>query len=188
MNIEKCDVVIAGVGGQGILLSSDVLGAACIAEGIPVKGAEVHGMAQRGGSVEAHIRIGCIYGPKIPENGADILIAMEPLEGARYSPYLKTNGIAIVNTEQIPLLGQNYKTADMLNVIKEKTENLIMHDFTAEALKAGSVKVLNILMLGAVSKYIPLGKDSLIEAIRNTVKEKFWDMNLAAFNAGTDTF
>jgi len=184
MNPEKCDVILAGVGGQGILLSSDILGRACICENRPVKGAEVHGMAQRGGSVEAHIRIGCLYGPKIPAGKADILIAMEPLEGARFSFYLKENGFAVINTARIPLLGRIYKTEEMLGIIKKKTPNIICGDFTVEAVRAGSAKVLNILMLGAAFKQLPLRKESLAAAIRENVKEAFVEMNLAAFDKG----
>ncbi|MCM8761702.1 MAG: indolepyruvate oxidoreductase subunit beta [Candidatus Omnitrophica bacterium] len=181
---KKCDIIVAGVGGQGIVLSSMILGTACIIEGLSVKGAEVHGMAQRGGSVEAHIRIGCIYGPMIPSGKADILIAMEPLEGARYSFYLKENKPAIINTFQIPAMGNTYKTEDMLDIIKEKTGNIIAGDFTSESIKIGSIRILNILMLGITARYVPVKKESMIEAIKQNVRKNLVDINLNAFNRG----
>jgi len=181
---KRCDILIAGVGGQGIILSSIILGNACILEGLPVKGAEVHGMAQRGGSVEAHIRIGCLYGPMIPVNSADILIAMEPLEGARYSYYLKKGGIAIVNTFQIPVMGETYRTEDMITIIKEKTENIIAKDFTSASIKTGSIKILNVLMLGVAIRYTPLKKEGIEEAIRQSIRKNFLEINLNALNQG----
>ncbi len=180
-------MLIAGVGGQGIVLCSNILGAACIIEGLPVKGAEVHGMAQRGGSVEAHVRIGCIYGPRIPENSADVLIAMEPLEGARFSRYLKNGGAAIVNTFKIPLLGRDYDTGEMLEVIRKKTPDVTARDFTSEAVKAGSLKALNVLMLGAAAARIPLEMASITDAVKMSVKKQFTEMNLAAFSLGIST-
>lgn len=182
--MKKCDVLIAGVGGQGILLCSNILGTACIIEGMPVKGAEVHGMAQRGGSVEAHVRIGCIYGPMIPRGSADILIAAEPLEGARFSGWLKKEGIAVVNTAQIPPVGQTYKTGDMTEILKKRTGNIITHGFTEEAIKLGSIQALNVLMLGAALKFLPLKKESIAEAIGKTVKKGFIELNTAALNLG----
>ncbi len=183
---KKCDILVAGVGGQGIVFSSVILGTACIIEGLPVKGAEVHGMAQRGGSVEAHIRIGCLYGSIIPSGNADILIAMEPLEGARYSHYLKKDGVAIVNTFQIPVMGTPYKIEDMIFIIKERTENIIAGDFTSESINVGSIRTLNILMLGVAARYIPLKKESIAEAIRQSVKKNLIEINLNAFNKGCE--
>jgi indolepyruvate ferredoxin oxidoreductase, beta subunit len=184
---KRFDIIIAGVGGQGIVLCSDILGEACILEDIPVKGSEVHGMAQRGGSVEAHIRIGCIYGPRIPEGSADLLIAMEPLEGARFSHYLKESGTALVNTSKIPLLGQDYEVNDILKIVREKTPKVIAWDFTSEAIKAGSIRTLNVLMLGTALKSLPLKEESLTSAIRQKIKKRYIEMNLGAFNLGIST-
>ncbi len=183
-NDRKCDIIIAGVGGQGVLLCSDILGEASIIEGLPVRGAEVHGMSQRGGSVEAHARIGCVYGPRIPAGKADILIAMEPLEGARFSHYLKNDGFAAVNTSPIPLLGKSYDVDRMIEILEKRTANIVPGNFSALAEKTGSIKVLNILMLGIASVHIPLAKESFVSAIKKSVKEKFLGMNLEAFNSG----
>ncbi|MCK9265519.1 indolepyruvate oxidoreductase subunit beta [bacterium] len=181
---NRCDILISGVGGQGILLCSDILGEASIYENLPVKGAEVHGMAQRGGSVEAHVRIGCSYGPMIPLGKADILLAMEPLEGARYSYYLKEGGFAVVNTRRIPLLGEEYDIEKTLSIIREKTSDIIAGDFFNSVQKVSSGKALNIFMLGIASSKIPLKKESLLLAIEKNVKEKFVQMNLMAFEEG----
>ena len=95
------DLIIVGVGGQGAILASDIIGKAAVAEGLPVTGAETHGMAQRGGAVENHVRIGCQYGSMIPAGGADCMLSMEPLEALRFAKYLKPSGFVVVNTERI---------------------------------------------------------------------------------------
>ena len=125
------DIVICGVGGQGILLASNIIGQASIEEDLPVKGIETHGMSQRGGSVEAHIRIGGIYGPKISSEKVDLLLSFEPLEGARYSYYLKKESFAVINTASIPLPGSSEpEISNLLEIVKQKTPNLIAENFT----------------------------------------------------------
>ena len=182
---RKFDIVIAGVGGQGILLTSNIIGQACIYEGIPVKGAETHGMSQRGGSVEAHIRIGGVYGPKVPAGKADLLLAFEPLEGARYSHYLKKGGIAIINLFPIPPSTAPYPEIEkLLGMIKEKTARCISENFTDISLKIGSVRILNVLMLGVSARFLPLKPVNIEKAIKKVVKKEFIQINLSAFKKG----
>ena len=181
---KKFDILICGVGGQGILLCSNVIGVSAVEEKIPVRGVEVHGMAQRGGSVEAHIRLNCNYGPKIPSGKADLLIGFEPLEAARYSVYLKKNGICIVNSYKIPVLGQDYEEEEVVKIIKKRTEKIYIENFTEMAKKIGSVRVVNILMLGYTSYFIPLKKSSFIKSIKKLVKKEFIELNLKAFKTG----
>ncbi|MCG8549269.1 MAG: indolepyruvate oxidoreductase subunit beta, partial [Desulfobacterales bacterium] len=99
--ISQFDLVIAGVGGQGTILASDIIGKAAVRENLSVRAAETHGMAQRGGSVVNHVRIGCEFGSMIPVKGADVLLALEPSESLRYLEYLSDDGVIIVNTEPI---------------------------------------------------------------------------------------
>jgi len=170
---NKFDILISGVGGQGILLCSNVIGVAAVEEEIPVRGVEVHGMAQRGGSVEAHIRLNCNYGPRIPYGKADLLMSFEPLEAARYSNYLKKNGICIINSYKIPVLGEDYDE-EIIQIIKKKTKNVYIENFTEMAKEIGSIRIVNVLMLGYTSYFIPLKKMSL----------KFIELNLKAFKTG----
>ncbi len=102
MKTSECDIVIVGVGGQGVILISDVIGRAAVRAGKPVRGAETHGMAQRGGSVVNHTRIGCRYSPMVASGGADVLLALEPAEALRFAHFLSPDGVALVNT--IPVL------------------------------------------------------------------------------------
>jgi len=181
---NKFDILICGVGGQGILLCSNVIGNAAVEEEIPVKGVEVHGMAQRGGSVEAHIRLNCNYGPKIPYGKAELLIGFEPLEAARYSVYLKEKGICVVNSYKIPVLGQDYEEKEIIEIVRKKTEKIYIENFTEMAKEIGSVRVVNILMLGYTSYFIPLKKSSFMKSIKKLVKKEFIELNLKAFKTG----
>ncbi|MCM8818092.1 MAG: indolepyruvate oxidoreductase subunit beta [Candidatus Omnitrophica bacterium] len=180
--MKKFDILICGVGGQGIILCSNIIGNAGVIEKLPVKGCEIHGMAQRGGSVESHIRLNCIFGPKIPFGNADLIIGFEPLETARAILYIKKGGIVVVNSFPIPLLGAQYNYNEIIEILKSKTKNIYIENFTSIAKKIGSVKILNILMLGFSSKFIPLKKESLISSMKNFIPEKFWEINLNAFN------
>jgi indolepyruvate ferredoxin oxidoreductase, beta subunit len=180
---RKSDILIAGVGGQGILLCSNLIGEACVTEGIPVKGAETHGMSQRGGSVEVHIRVGCIYGPMIPAGKADFLIALEPLEGARYSPYLKRDGLVFVNERSVQF-GRGYKVNQQIEIIRRRTSRIISGDFTGMVMELGNVKILNVFMLGIASVFIPLKSESFQKSIKKVVRKEFVDINLKAFRQG----
>lgn len=184
---RRCDIVIAGVGGQGILLASDILGTACIQEGVAVRGTETHGMAQRGGSVEAHVRINCTYGPKVDPGTADVLIAFEPLEAARYAAYLRPHAVAVVNTSAISPVGGGSgcpSLEELLRIVSSSAGRVIAGDFTAEAEQTGSVRSLNVLMLGVASPFLPLRPESLQDAIRKLVKPAFLAVNREAFLRG----
>lgn len=182
------DVLIVGIGGQGTILASNILGEACLIENRPVKGAETHGMAQRGGSVESHIRIGGQHGPIIPPGQADLLISFDLLEALRYSHYLKRDGILVTNKRMV--LPTSVFT-QKLTVPKEdeiiatlKRCNLRVLDADALATEAGSPLSQNVVMLGAASCAMPLRPESLLEAVKRLVPKKTIDINVKAFEAG----
>jgi indolepyruvate ferredoxin oxidoreductase beta subunit len=182
------DVLIVGVGGQGIMLTSNVLGEACLIEGKPVKGAETHGMAQRGGSVETHIRIGGEYGPLVPLGGADLLIALDLLEALRYQHYLRREG-AVVASSQLIVPTSVYAQKATVPTLKSVESSLwdlrpCIVDAPSLATEAGSILAQNIVLLGAASIYLPLSKDSLREAIKRCVPKKTIEINEKAFTLG----
>ena len=182
------DVLIVGVGGQGTILASNILGEACLIEGISIRGAETHGMAQRGGSVETHIRIGGKYGPLISPGTADLIISFDLLEALRYSHFLKDGGTIVTNTETIiPTSAFQLDAAvpgpdDILGQLSGK--EVLTIDAAALALKAGTILTQNVVMLGAASHHIPLAVESLKEAVRRCVPSKTVETNLKAFDLG----
>jgi indolepyruvate ferredoxin oxidoreductase beta subunit len=182
------DVLIVGIGGQGTILASNILGEACIIEGRPVRGAETHGMAQRGGSVESHIRINGVHGPLIAPRTADILIAFDMLEAARYAHYLKNKGRMIVNRHLVvptSVFVQGIAAPaieDLEQILAQWSPCMI--DAEDIALQAGSPLVQNIVIIGAASRYLPLSAASLQEAIRRLVPPKTMEMNIRAFEMG----
>lgn len=190
--MSKYDLLIVGVGGQGVILASDIIGRAAVAEGLSIRAAETHGMAQRGGAVENHVRIGCKYGTLIPYQGADCLMSMEPLEALRFAKYINPKGIAIINTE--PIVPVTVATGKVLypevDVIIEKMKGICAdvkaENFTALAKKAGAAQALNVVMIGAVSKYLPLSPEILKEVIARSVPPKTVAVNLKAFDLGRD--
>ncbi|MDI6897928.1 indolepyruvate oxidoreductase subunit beta [Methanocella conradii] len=190
--MDRFDLLIVGVGGQGVILASDIIGKAAVLEGRPVRSAETHGMAQRGGAVENHVRIGCKYGSLIPAGGADCLLSMEPLEALRFARYLSPKGIAIINTEKIvPVtvsLGKvQYPEVDIIiDTMKGLCSGVKAENYTALAKKAGAVQALNVAMIGAVSKYLPVKADTLKEAIAKSVPPKTVAVNLRAFDLGRE--
>lgn len=113
-----------------------------------------------------------------------MLIALEPLEGARFSYYLKKGGQCVINNHIVPPIGSSYEAEEMIGIIKERTDNIISHDFTSMAVNEGSVRILNVLMLGVARRFIPLKRDHIAQSITETVKKEFYRMNLKAFESG----
>lgn len=182
------DVLIVGIGGQGTILASNILGEACLIEGRHVKGAETHGMAQRGGSVESHIRIGGEHGPLIPPGQADLLVSFDLLEALRYSHYLKKDGVLVTNQRMVlPTSVFTQKLAlpkDEEIIATLKKYNLRLLDADTLAADAGSPLSQNVVMLGAASSAMPLKPESLLEAVKRLVPKKTIEINVKAFESG----
>ena len=182
-------VMIVGVGGQGTLLASRVLGSAMMSQGYDVKVSEVHGMSQRGGSVVTYVRYGDqVYSPIIEEGEADVILAFEALESARYLPSLKKGGTVIVNTQQMDpmpvITGAAVYPEDIIGSIQALGVNVVAFDALSLAQQAGSVKAVNVVLIGAMAKRLELKKEIWIETIKSTVPSKFIEMNLKAFELG----
>ncbi|WP_050697266.1 indolepyruvate oxidoreductase subunit beta [Anaeromassilibacillus senegalensis] len=182
-------IMIVGVGGQGTLLTSRVLGNAMLNQGVDVKVSEVHGMSQRGGSVVTYVRYGeKVYSPIIAQGGADILLAFEALEAARYLPWLKPDGTVIVNTQQMDpmsvVTGQKEYPEDILGEVTKQGAKMVAIDALGLAEQAGSVKAVNVVLIGAMAKKLDLPKEVWIDTIKATVPQKFIDLNLKAFELG----
>ena len=183
------NVLIAGVGGQGTLLASRVLGKYAMLAGKDCKLSEIHGMSQRGGSVVTHVRIGDkIYSPVIWEGSADVVLAFEALEAARVKHYLKNRGVLLVNDEKILPMPCITGAAQYPDGLKERllgeSENVYFVAAQAWATEAGSVKATNIVMLGALCKLCGLDKELMAEAVAACVPEKFRALNMKAFQLG----
>ena len=182
-------VMIVGVGGQGSLLASKLLGRLLVDEGYDVKVSEVHGMSQRGGSVVTYVRYGDkVYSPIVTAGEADIIIAFEKLEAARYAPYLKADGRIVVNTQQIDpmpvIIGAAEYPADVLDELTAKGLSVEALDALTLAQQAGSPKAVNIVLMGRAAKHFDIPYERWIAAIENTVAPKFVEMNKKAFDLG----
>lgn len=186
---KKLDLLITGVGGQGAILASDIIGKAAVTAGIPIRAAETHGMAQRGGSVVNHIRVGNDYGSMIPKKGADLLLALEPMEAVRYLDFLKDGGVVIVNTQPIipvTVTSGLTKYPEVPDILEFLSEKYIVKAFNADELayEAGSRLAMNVVMVGAVSGYLPIPKEIMLESVKALVPQKTIEVNLRAFEAG----
>ncbi|PAV08576.1 MULTISPECIES: indolepyruvate oxidoreductase subunit beta [Methanocorpusculum] len=189
---KSFDVLIVGIGGQGTILASNVLGDACVIEGRHVRGAETHGMSQRGGSVETHIRIDGKFGSLIAPGTADLLIAFDVLEAVRYRHFLKPDGVMVVNREiVVPTSVFSGKQPvprieDIEAELKAGKAKVILVDATGIAAKAGNPLAANIVLLGAASDKLPLAAESLSEAVRRNVPPKTVQINEKAFDLGKE--
>ena len=187
---KSYNILIVGIGGQGTILASNILGEACLIEGRHVKGAETHGMAQRGGSVESNIRIDGMFGPLITPGTANLLISFDLLEALRYSHYVKKGGKMVVNRHLVlptSVFTQNLRAITKDEIIDAlKTHSLCLLDADKMADDAGSALSQNVVMLGAASPSIPLKPESLLDAVRRLVPKKTIDINVKAFELGRE--
>ena len=183
------NILFSGVGGQGILLASEITAYSLLAAGFDAKKSEVHGMAQRGGSVTAQLRYGSkVYSPLIEPGKADILVAFEMMEAARYLPYLHRGSQVIVNSQKIlpPAVatGQTVYPENVLDLLKEREISVVKVDALGLARTVGEVKTVNVVMVGAMSVFLPIDPPVCTEVIEQRVPERFRQVNLQAFAAG----
>lgn len=187
---KTTNIMIAGVGGQGSLLASRVLGALAINKGFDVKVSEVHGMSQRGGSVVTYVRYSedKVASPVICRGEADFLLCFEQLEAARWLEYLKKDGVLVVNTQKMlpmPVItGAMEYPEGIVEDIKAKGVNVIAFDALKLAAEAGSSKAVNIVLIGAFARFCEFTKEEVEECIKSCVPAKFLDINLKAFELG----
>lgn len=182
-------VVLAGVGGQGILLASEILAKAAMIAGNDVKTNEVHGMAQRGGSVLAQIRYGKkVYSPLVARGTARVLCALEQIEALRYSDYLAPGGLVVVNSQTItPVtvsMGAAKYPQDVETKLRSVFPRLIYFDASQKAVEVGDLRAANVILLGALSTGLDLPPEVWKKAIEESVKPKFREMNFRAFDIG----
>ncbi len=186
---KKGDIIICGVGGQGIILASEILASVFLRAGHDVKQSEVHGMAQRGGSVISHLRYGDkVYSPVIDAGGADLILSFELLEALRQISYLKKDGTVVVNTQRIlppsVALGQEEYPSDPVAEMRRMGVRVFPVDALEIAGKLGEVRVVNTIMTGCLSCLIPVDEKIFIEVIKERVKKGFVDVNMEAFREG----
>jgi indolepyruvate ferredoxin oxidoreductase beta subunit len=183
-------ILMVGVGGQGTILASNVLAEGLLKNGYDVKMSEVHGMSQRGGSVNTQIRFGeKVYSPVIEMGAADVIVAFEKLEAVRWLNYLKNDGTVIVNTVEIPplsvLIGKEEYPKDLMEILEKSAHTIpVEADKIAESL--GNVRAQNIVLLGVLVKHLGLTNIDWEEVIRNTVPKKYIDLNIQAFRKGLE--
>ena len=183
------NIMIAGVGGQGSLLASRILGNAFMSLGYDVKVSEVHGMSQRGGSVVTYVKYGDkVNSPVICRGEADFLISFELLECARWLPYLKKGGVAVTSTQQINpmpvIMGAKKYPEDITGKIEAKGIKLMKADALSVAEECGSSKASNVVLIGMFAKHSDIPKEVFLKAVEESVPEKFRALNIEAFNKG----
>ena len=182
-------IMIVGVGGQGTLLASRLMGAALLSQGWDVKVSEVHGMSQRGGSVVTYVKYGeSVASPIVDMGEADVIMAFEQLEAARWSPYLKPGGKLVMNTQRLDPMPVITGAAEYPQGIVEKLQaagvSLLAIDALSLAQQAGSSKAVNVVLLGALAKHMEIPQEVWQTCIKEQVKPAFAEMNLKAFALG----
>ena len=187
--MNTVSLMIVGVGGQGSLLASKLLGRLLVQEGYDVKVSEVHGMSQRGGSVVTYVRFGDkVYSPIIGEGEADYIVSFEKIEAARWLSCLKTGGTIVVNTQQIDpmpvIIGAAQYPEGVLDELVEQGVKVDAMDALSLAEQAGSAKAVNIVLMGRLARHFDIPYDKWLAAIEQSVAPKFVEMNKKAFDLG----
>jgi indolepyruvate ferredoxin oxidoreductase beta subunit len=189
MSHQITNILLVGVGGQGILLASEVLSEAAMLAGFDVKKSEIHGMSQRGGSVVSHVRYGTeVFSPIVPEGEGDILFGFELMETVRSLPLLKAGGTVIANDLKISppsvLMGQELYPTELDKRIKEQFNDFLLVDCQHVANEAGNVRTANTVLLGAISRRLTIAEEFWITALEKMVPAKAVDVNKKAFLLG----
>lgn len=187
--MKTTNILLAGVGGQGILLASEVLSEVCLMAGLDVKKNEIHGMSQRGGSVVSHVRFGeKVYSSIIPEGEVDILFSFELLETCRYLPFVRKDGRVVANNWKIAppsvALGKQEYPAGLAEKIREQFPRTTIVEGLDIALEVGNPKTVNTVLLGALSNMLDFDHELWLTALERMVPTKLLDINLKAFAAG----
>ena len=190
-NCNTKNIMIVGVGGQGSLLASKLLGRLLLTKGYDVKVSEVHGMSQRGGSVVTYVRFGDeVFSPVIDEGEADFIVSFELLEAARWTKYLKRDGKIITNTQKMKpmpvVTGMAEYPAELVEKMKEASFDVDALDALSLAEEAGSSKAVNLVLMGRLSKYFDFTEEEWMSAIEASVPPKFLEMNKKAFASGAN--
>jgi indolepyruvate ferredoxin oxidoreductase beta subunit len=185
------NILIVGVGGQGIVLASEIIASVCLKANLDVKQSEVHGMAQRGGIVSSQVRFGdIVYSPTIERGKVDILLSFELLETLRWLDYIHLKGIIIVNNQRInpmPVASGEFKYPDnILEQLQKKCKKVIVVQGQGLALQAGYIKTVNVVLLGVLANYLRFNRQDWLESIRNRIPAKALEVNIKAFGIGNN--
>ncbi|MGZ3557672.1 MAG: indolepyruvate oxidoreductase subunit beta [Thermodesulfobacteriota bacterium] len=191
MDQSTTNILVSGVGGQGVILASDIMSEVFMEAGYDVKKSEVHGMAMRGGIVTSHFRFGKkVYSPLIKEGEVDILFAFEQLEGLRWINYLRPTGRIVMNDHKVnpPAvnLGEMEYPKGIPEIVQSKIKNFYLVKGTEIALELGDVRAANVVLLGAISKFFEVNGDLWLKTILNNLPTKVHELNRKAFSAGRD--
>ncbi len=189
MSDQITNILLVGVGGQGILLASEILSEAAMLAGFDVKKSEIHGMSQRGGSVVSHVRYGSeVFSPIVPEGEGDILFGFELMETARSLPLLRTGATVVANDLQISppsvLMGQEVYPEGLARRIGEQFADFLLVDGQKLAADAGNVRAANTVLLGAISKRLTIAEEFWLAALKKMVPVKALEINVCAFQMG----
>jgi indolepyruvate ferredoxin oxidoreductase beta subunit len=189
--MKNTNILICGVGGQGILLAGEIISEVAMESGYDVKKSEVHGMAQRGGSVVSHVRYGeKIYSPLIRKGEADFIFSFERMETLRYLDYLRKDGTIIVNDQRISPTVVNIKEAyypeNVEGVCRDRAELVLFIPAIKIAEELGNIKIVNVVMLGALSRYINFDHSVWLKGIEQRTPKKYLQMNIKAFERGKE--